>query len=62
VTARASLDRVRAPESLRKGRVTEAEASTWTDREREIRACFYCHMVYKSAGYAWTCEHWHQGL
>ncbi|MEC3975072.1 hypothetical protein [Amycolatopsis sp. H20-H5] len=62
MTALASLDRVKAPESLRKGRVTEVDAETWTPREREVRACCHCHVVYQSAGYAWDCEHWHEGL
>jgi hypothetical protein len=57
-----SLDRVKAPESLRKGRVTKDETASWSARELEIRACCTCHVVYRSAGYAYSCEHWHQGV
>jgi hypothetical protein len=56
------LARARAPESLRKGRATPKEIRTWTERHIEIRTCFHCKVVYLNAGYAWRCEHWHEGL
>ncbi|MEC3977919.1 hypothetical protein [Amycolatopsis sp. H20-H5] len=48
--------------SAAKGRATPEEMTTWTPYELEIRACFHCHVVYRSAGYAWACEHWHERL
>lgn len=61
VTALVDLDRVRAPESLNKGRARQADAEKWPAGLREVRTCFHCKVVYVNAGYAWRCEHWHEG-
>lgn len=60
--AQQDLARVKAPESLRRFRVTEAQAAKWPPGLVEIRTCLHCKAVYQSAGHAWRCEHWHEYL
>ncbi len=55
------LERVKAPESLKRFRATEEEAAKWPSGLVEIRTCQSCNVVYKTAGHAWRCEHWHAG-
>jgi hypothetical protein len=47
--------------SAAKGRVTEQQRKGWTPTEVEIRWCMRCRTVYANAGYAWRCEHLHEG-
>jgi hypothetical protein len=56
------LERVRALESARKGRAAPVDVRRWTAAEVEVRTCFHCKVTYVNAGYAYRCEHWHEGL
>jgi hypothetical protein len=56
------LARVRAPESARKGRAEPKDVRAWTATDVEVRTCFHCKVTYVNAGYAYRCEHWHEGL
>jgi hypothetical protein len=44
-----------------KMRVTEDIWSRWTQHEQDIRTCGHCHTVYRNAGAANVCEHYHEG-
>jgi hypothetical protein len=48
--------------SAQKGRVTKQQCKDWTPRELAMRTCQHCKTVYASGGFAWRCEHWHEGL
>jgi hypothetical protein len=48
--------------SYAKGRVTAQQRKDWTQTEVEIRTCLHCRTAYAKAGFAWRCEHHHEGL
>jgi hypothetical protein len=48
--------------SARKARVTKAQAANWPAGVRTTRTCQHCKTIYQYAGWAWSCEHWHEGL
>ena len=47
--------------AVKKLRARPAEAQGWTERLRAIRSCCHCKTVYRDAGAAYRCEHWHEG-
>jgi hypothetical protein len=44
---------------LIKRRAEVGEQKKMTSHQLEIRACLYCKTLYKTAGDAWRCEHYH---
>jgi hypothetical protein len=47
--------------SAQRGRVTAEQSADWTPLQLAIRTCLHCKTVYVNAGYAWRCEHHHEG-
>lgn len=48
--------------SAKKARVTKAQAADWPTGVRMMRTCMHCKTIYERAGWAWLCEHYHEGL
>lgn len=46
--------------SLVKRRAELDVSARWSERDRIVRSCQYCRTVYKDAGAAWVCEHYHR--
>lgn len=44
-----------------KGRLKKAEIKALSERDRVVRACQVCGIVYRACDYAWRCERWHWG-
>lgn len=60
MTVRITVHRAEPHPGSARGRATREQIKAMGPRLRVIRTCCHCGTVYRSGGYAWNCEHWHE--
>jgi hypothetical protein len=62
VLERLPIVHIQPPNTLSAGLASEIVQAAWTEEQRIARTCQYCKRAYTEGGYAWRCEHYHEGL